>query len=265
MFKPIPAIILFAIFPGFIAAQDINLDKTLDHLRTLSSDSFAGRGMDAEGGKMAQEYVASNFDSLGLQQFDGSWFQEFNVIHPMKRNKKLHGRNVMGYLNAESDQWIIISSHHDHMGIVGDEVFNGADDNASGTAALFALAEYFSKNPLPHNLIFIAFDGEETGLLGSRNFVDNLPISKEKIIANVNMDMIGRNDKSEIYLCGATHYPDLFARFEEADEQVDITVLLGHDGADGKQDWTTASDHGNFHRQGIPFVYIGEEDHEDYH
>ena len=235
-------------------------------MKILTSDEFEGRGMDTEGGDMTKAYIAQQFQSLGLRQFDSSWYQPFNVIHNM-RLKKLKGDNVLGFIpgTVETNRWIVVSSHHDHMGVMDDQIYNGADDNASGTCALFAVAEYFKANPPRHSLVLVAFDGEETGLLGSKHFVDNRPMGDAAVTANINMDMIGRNDKNEIYLCGGRYWPELFESLAGVAQDCPLNIKYGHDGKDKKDNWTSSSDHFNFHKADIPFVYFGVEDHKDYH
>ena len=215
---------------------------------------------------MAREYLIRQLDSLRLAPLDSVRLQPFSVINPMKK-RKLNGQNILAAIpGTEADSsWVIVTAHYDHVGVGDKGVYNGADDNASGTCALLAIGEHFISKPPKHNVLLVWFDGEETGLIGSKSFVDNLPLPKESIIANINCDMVGRNKKDEIYLCGEKHHPELFAALEGIEDESPLIVLRGHDGSDRKDDWTYASDHANFHREGIPFCYIGVEDHPDYH
>ncbi len=237
----------------------------LDNLQELSSDAYEGRGIGTESSVRAQEFVIGKLEAQGVKPFFETWLQDFAVIQGLKPVRR-EGKNIVGMIEGSQhpDSFIVVSSHYDHLGIRMDSIYNGADDNGSGTCGLMAIAEYYKNNPPKHSIIFAAFDGEETGLIGSKAFVDELTAQQVKVVANVNMDMIGRNFDDEIYLCGLSHWPDLFARFTE-ELHSPLTISYGHDGADDKDDWTTSSDHGNFHRAGIPFVYIGEEDHPDYH
>ena len=144
------------------------------------------------------------------------------------------------------------------MGIRVGKIYDGADDNASGTSALFALASYFKKNRPDHSMIFVAFDAEEMGLQGARHFVGNLPVPKESILLNVNMDMLSRSDKGELYASGSFHYPQLRPSLERAQKKSKVKLLLGHDDPKlGRDDWTNQSDHEAFHTAKIPFVYFG--------
>jgi Zn-dependent M28 family amino/carboxypeptidase len=154
------------------------------------------------------------------------------------------------------------------LGVQKGEIFNGADDNASGTAALFAMAKYFAKNKPQNSIIFVAFDGEENGLQGAKKFVANSPVKKESMLVNINMDMISSNDVNELYASGTKHYPNLKPLLESLakSKNTKVKLILGHDQPNPPQDdWTNQSDHYEFHKVKIPFIYFGVEDHKDYH
>ena len=158
-----------------------------------------------------------------------------------------------------------ITAHYDHLGVQAGEIYNGADDNGSGTAALLALAAYFTEHRPRNSMIFLAVDAEEGGLTGARAFVSGPPVSLEHIVANVNMDMISHSD-DELYVAGTYHYPFLKPYIDRIGEAAEVTLVFGHDSPDlGDNDWTHASDHAPFHEAGIPFLYFGVEDHADYH
>src|SRR5690606_27737683 len=113
---------------------------------------------------------------------------------------------------------------------------------------------------------FAALDAEEMGLQGAKALVNDFPFPLNTVILNINLDMISKNQRNELYAAGTAHYPHLRPLLEEASKDAPIKLLFGHDipGTD-MQDWTSASDHAAFHEQGIPFIYFGVEDHEDYH
>jgi Zn-dependent M28 family amino/carboxypeptidase len=171
--------------------------------------------------------------------------------------------------SANPTRYIVLSAHFDHLPPRGDTIFNGADDNASGTGALLALAHYFSRNQPRTSIVFAAFDAEERGLQGARAFVANPPVPLDSIVMNVNLDMVGRNDAGELYVTGTLHYPYLKAYIERVQPTAYVKLLMGHDqvppGGRASDNWTSASDHGAFHSAGIPFLYFGVEDHPDYH
>ena len=131
---------------------------------------------------------------------------------------------------------------------------------------MLAAAEWYSKNPPKNTIVFISFDAEELGLQGARYFVKNMSIPKESIILNLNLDMISRNELNEINICGTAHYPHLKEELGHLSKITSLIVKYGHDRPIfGMGDWTSASDHGAFHREKIPFLYLGVEDHVDYH
>ncbi|RRN77328.1 M20/M25/M40 family metallo-hydrolase, partial [Pseudoxanthomonas sp. SGD-10] len=149
-------------------------------------------------------------------------------------------------------------------GIQNGKIYNGADDNASGVAALFYLAEYFIKNKPNHTLIFAAFDAEEAGFKGSSYFIEDYLKESNNIILNVNMDMIGISPKNEIYISGTYHHP-FFKEYIPKSKR-HAKIRLGHDNINtDMDDWTNQSDHYPFFEQGIPFLYFGVENHKHYH
>jgi Zn-dependent M28 family amino/carboxypeptidase len=145
-------------------------------------------------------------------------------------------------------------------------IYNGADDNASGVAALLTFAQYFSKNRPSHSIMFVALDGEEMGHQGAKALVKDFPFPLDEVVLNINMDMISRNDNNELYASGTYHYPFLKESLLTLNKSKKINLIFGHDiPGTGSDDWTLASDHAQFHLKKIPFIYFGVEDHEDYH
>ncbi len=203
---------------------------------------------------------------IGLDSFDGSLKKGFR--RPFNR-KNVNANNIIGFLKGKTkpDQFIVISAHYDHIGRINDRIYNGASDNASGTACLLAIAEYFKMNPQQYSLVFAAFDMEEEGMKGSQEFVDNLPpgIAISQIHLNLNIDMIVRNDSNELFVCGIKHYPSLKYLIDEVQPLTSTKLLMGHDWGEQREDWTNLSDHWAFHKKQIPFLYFGTEDHIDYH
>lgn len=237
--------------------------ELLRDVQTLSADDMEGRSADRASMQKARDYVEKRLKESGVQPARQAF--EINERGP---TGVLKGINLIGQIKGKkaADKYIIITAHYDHDGIKNGEIYNGADDNASGTAALFAIASYFKRNQPDHSLIFVAFDAEERGLLGARHFVSNLPVKKESVLLNINMDMISRSDKNELYAVGTYHYPQLKPAIEAASKKSKIKLLTGHDDPKlGRDDWTSQSDHAAFHREKIPFIYFGVEDHKDYH
>ena len=257
------AAILFAACASPKPDPVLNTGKLIADLEYISSDETEGRLVGSEGNAKARAYILNRFEEIGLPAFEGSYTHEFNITR--RNGDELTGTNLLGIVEGESDSVIVISAHYDHVGIRDSLIYNGADDNASGTAALIAIADYFVQSSKPkHTLVFAAFDAEEGGLRGARALVSD-SVFLDKVVLNVNMDMIAQNTVNELYAVGTYHYPNLKPILESV-ETGDISLLFGHDTPeDGNQDWTGASDHGPFHAQGVPFVYFGVEDHEHYH
>jgi hypothetical protein len=256
-----------------LLAQDnrparIDSAAMLAHVRVLSHDSLQGRRVGTPGGLKAREYVRGRFAEIGLEQFGGTYVHEFTAAPA--RGGAARGAapaNVVGFVRGRTSptRFIVITAHYDHLGVADTAIFNGADDNASGTGAMLALARYFRQNPPAHSIIFVGMDSEESGLRGARAFVANPPVPIDSIIMNVNLDMVGRNDRDELYVTGTAAYPYLRPYIEREQPKARVKLLIGHDSGPGSDNWTNASDHGAFNAANIPFLYFGVEDHPDYH
>ncbi|WP_353128070.1 M28 family peptidase [Parapedobacter pyrenivorans] len=250
--------LFFCLVGAGVEAQEIDKELLLNDIKTLSSDTFAGRKPGTQGHQRAMNYLTARFRALDLKDFRQGYLDAFEI------EDRLKGYNVIGYIPGQCREAIVVSAHYDHLGERDGKLYLGADDNASGVSALLALAAYFSERTPAYTLIFVAFDAEEMGLRGANAFVNNPPIPLEHILLNINMDMVSRSDRNELYACGTYHYPHL-SPFINTDNPV-VTLKTGHDEpGSGHQDWTTQSDHAAFHRVGIPFIYFGVEDHPDYH
>ena len=121
---------------------------------------------------------------------------------------------------------IVVSAHYDHVGVRNGEIYPGADDNASGTAALLAIAGLCKKAPWQHDVVFAAFDAEEQGLQGARAFVAAPPIPKERIALNINMDMVSRSATREIYIAGTGYHPPLRQVLEAVAKRSEVDRAL---------------------------------------
>lgn len=240
----------------------VNTDQLIEDLRVISSDSTEGRRTGTKGNRIAREYLLQRFEEEGAEPFQGSYTHEFTFNS--RQDEAMTGVNVIGQVSGSSDSVIVITAHYDHIGIRDSLIFNGADDDASGTAALLAYIDYFSEVKPNHTLVFAAFDAEEMGLQGARALVQD-SVFLDKVKMNINLDMIAQNDENEIYAVGTYHYPELKPVLEDIDK-AGVNVLYGHDDPEsGLDDWTYASDHGPFHQEGVPFIYFGVADHEHYH
>ncbi|PKD42576.1 M28 family peptidase [Rhodohalobacter barkolensis] len=245
----------------------VDTEQVLADLEYLASDELEGRKTNTEGNRMAQEYIEERFEDLGLKMFGDSYRHLFDHSSPRSEEEFVDAVNLIAYVEGSTnpDRYIVVTAHYDHLGVREDEIYNGADDNASGTGGLMAAARHFTNVEPENSIIFIALDAEEQGLGGARYFVDNPVVPLDQIVMNVNMDMISNNFENELYAVGTYHYPFLKPMIAESTADAPINVLFGYDSDEWPQDWTMSSDHGPFHAKGIPFVYFGVEDHPHYH
>lgn len=243
---------------------NFNPDSLLYHIKTLSSDAFEGRRTGTLGAKKAKNYIIEHYKRFNVLPLSEDYQQPFSFT---TRRKSYEGVNVLGHIKGSTypEAYIVISAHYDHEGIKNNQIYNGADDDASGVAALFAFAEYFEKHPPEHSVILAAFDAEELGLTGSRHYVNNSIVPLENIKLIINMDMISRNENNQLYVVGTAFNDALKTVITNFKTPKDFTLLMGHDGKDGLENWTNSSDHAPFHKVNIPFLYFGVEDHADYH
>jgi len=176
--------------------------------------------------------------------------------------------NVVGYLPGRDPEMqaevVVVGAHYDHEGIQGGQIYFGADDNASGTTAVIALAEAFGRSPVRprRSVIVVAFSGEERGLLGSRAYVQNPPVPLERTVAMVNMDMVGRNEADAISVIGGGFSPELKALVEEAAPSVGLKPEFE---SGERQGLLGRSDQASFYNRGVPILFFFSGFHDDYH
>lgn len=177
--------------PYTMFEQIIYQKKQSQILSFISNDCARGRSTGSLANQMIGNYIKEHFQEYGLNPYNGYYYQPFLC-------EKFRARNVVGIVPSiiPSDEYVIVSAHYDHIGALNGFVYNGADDNASGVTALLNLAEIFgtmskAKMGPNKNIIFVAFDAKELSMAGSRNFVKELSIPKDKITAVINLDQVG--------------------------------------------------------------------------
>ncbi len=263
-------------------ARHVDRARLMRDVAVLSAPAFEGRRTGAPGGVRARQWVQEQFSDIGLTPAGTAGFaQPFSFTHRSIRGLLMPGRpfetqyadaaNVLGRVDGTNPaaRWIVLSAHYDHLGIREGQTYPGADDNASGVAVLLAAARYFKRHVPTHTLIVASFDAEELGLRGAEAFIASDPRHVERTALNVNLDMVSRNDKNEIFAAGTYQSPWTKPILQDVQRRAAVRILFGHDRpmhkAGSVDDWTTQSDHGAFHDAGVPFVYFGVEDHADYH
>ena len=174
-------------------------------------------------------------------------------------------QNVIGFLKGSDpqlrDEAVVVGAHFDHIGVINDRIYRGADDNASGTSGLLEIAEAFAELSGHHrrSVLFIAFSAEEMGLLGSEFYVKEPFVPLPKTVAMLNLDMIGRNAENEVTVIGSRFSPELNEINVAANEE--IGLHLKYNG----EHFFNRSDQANFARQNIPVLFYNTDSHEDYH
>ena len=254
-----------------ISADSVAIRRDIEY---LASERLAGRMTGTPGNDSAAAYLARRYAELGLQPVSPGYLQKF-VARPAARGGQvvsLPTQNVFAVLPGTDpvlrNQYIVIGAHFDHLGTstqsaldpdVEGAVRLGADDNASGTAAVIELARLLARAPVRRSIIFANFSGEEEGLLGSAYFADHSPVPVDSMVAMLNFDMVGRLRRDELIVYGvgtATEFPALIERANAA-TRLKVTAQGG--------DGFGASDHSSFYVKNIPVLHFFTNQHDDYH
>ena len=241
-----------------IAAEDLQR-----HVNYLASDELQGRHYRSEGARKAAAYIAKRFEEAGLEpafvdaEGVSSFFQplEDPEISP----------NVAALRPGTGEGTYCLTAHYDHLAPRAkgeDRIYNGADDNASGVSALLEIARALDllENPLESSLLLVAFTGEEVNLCGAAYFVKHPPLALESFHGVLNMDMISRGREDLLFVETWGKAPLLEASVRQANRSIGLDLQF-----DRHAGWLVQGDHFLFVRKGVPTVYFGVEDHEDYH
>jgi acetylornithine deacetylase/succinyl-diaminopimelate desuccinylase-like protein len=256
-------------------ADDAALHALRVDVAYLSADLLQGRATGTDGERLAAQYIAQRFQELGLAPgLDGAWMQPFDFTYSANphatpgEGEPRTGRNVVAHLDHGAERTVVVGAHYDHLGYgqlgsraPGDSaIHNGADDNASGVAALLEIARQLQASEArSSNVLFVAFSGEEMGLYGSKHFVDALPVPNERIRYMVNLDMVGRLDTSRTLAVNGTGTSPAW------ESAVDAAATATGLGTASDPSGLGASDHTSFYLDDIPAVHLFTGAHDDYH
>ena len=249
-----------------------------DDVIFLSSDSLEGRETGTQGEVKAGEYIKKRFIKIGLQPLENNnYFQNFTFkpktnphqeisFSNQKNDSTITGKNIIGYIDNQAKKTIIIGAHYDHLGYGKENslhrgeknlIHNGADDNASGVAMMIDLASKLRVANKNNNYLFIAFSGEEIGLLGSNYYTKNAIIKMSNINYMINMDMVGRlNEDTALAIYGLGTSP-IFKQTINANN-TKFKIIQ-------KESGVGPSDHTSFYLNDIPVLHFFTGQHEDYH
>jgi metal-dependent amidase/aminoacylase/carboxypeptidase family protein len=253
------------------------------HITFLANDKLQGRLFGSINEKKSATYISNHFKKYGLKPKGTNGFLQPFVVRKNLANphadatdtsaKPIEGNNVLAYIDNAADNTIVIGAHYDHLGYneyggstyrpEGKEkpqIHNGADDNASGTAALLFIAKHLAQQKNRHyNYLFIAFSGEEEGLLGSNFYTKNPTISLTSVNYMINMDMLGRLDTTKnSFAINGTGTSPMWSSVLEAYRPAELKTIYTESG-------TGASDHTSFYLSGIPVLHYFTGNHHDYH
>ncbi|GHE82495.1 aminopeptidase [Thalassotalea profundi] len=252
--------------------ETIDTQYLLTDFKVLSSDKFQGRKSGTLGSQLAQQYLIEQLQQHQILPFRAHYQHQFSIP-----KESITGTNIVAIKKGYEDtgKIIVVSAHYDHLGKSGHSIFNGADDNASGTAAVLTIAKHIVKNPLKHDVVFLFSDAEELNLLGTKAFLNDIGLLKERIIININLDM----------LAGSTSERQLFFIHRNLDK---LLNPINNDGLtllqrslqprvvsnfrrgkgshiNNRVKWSKASDHAAFNEYAIPYIYFGVGTHKNYH
>ncbi|MBT8243874.1 MAG: M28 family peptidase [Winogradskyella sp.] len=272
VFKKIPTVQTY-----LNTITEVDLEK---HLTEIASDKYAGRMSGEPGHNAICDYIKSQYKALQIKapkNYPGYFQTVPKSFLPEDTNTS---QNVIAYVEGSEfpDEYVVISAHSDHIGIVDGKVYNGADDNGSGTSAILEIAEAFKlaeQNGIRprRSIVFLHVTAEELGLYGSQYYIQNPVFPLENTVANLNTDMIGRIDKRHegndnyVYLIGSDRIStelDFIVR-EANDEFVNLDLDYKYNDINDTNRYYNRSDHYNFALQDIPVIFFFNGEHKDYH
>lgn len=257
---------------------DVDL-KTLVY--KLASDEFEGRKTGEKGQKIAAQYLVDFYKNTGIIGAfkDSSYLQVIPQSYFRGRSNN-NSENIVAFIKGSEkpDEYVVISAHYDHVGIKDEMIFNGADDDASGTSAVLKIAQAFQDavnagNGPKRSIIFLNVTGEEEGLFGSKFYTEFPIFPLKNTVANLNIDMIGRVDKKHmendnfVYLIGSNKISsELHKLSEEVNKKyTNLTLDYTYNDERDPNRFYYRSDHYNFAKNGIPIIFYFNGVHKDYH
>ena len=297
-------LLLLFLLPTILFSQEnVRFSETITttdlekHLNILASDSLEGRETGQKGQKMAADYIMNHFKNIGIPPYKGkTYYQKFRVKNSrhmckcddcdvdflkkvLGKNKHIKGENVLGFIEGTDlkEEIVIITAHYDHLGKHEEKIYNGADDDGSGTVAAMEIAEAFmiakkEGNGPRRSVLVMTVSGEEKGLLGSAFYADNPIYPLENTVANLNIDMIGRIDDwhengDYVYLIGADMLSQELHDISEQinKEYIGLDLDYRFNAEDDPNRYYYRSDHYNFAKNNIPVIFYFNGVHEDYH
>jgi hypothetical protein len=270
--------------PSFLLVSPVLAQRTVvlppphvaEDVAHLAADGLGGRLVGTPGADSAAEYIARRFAQIGLQKPQAGWFQDFTVARESQQAQKAGvsgatGRNVVGLLPGSDrkrrDEVIVVGAHYDHLGggafgaLDPDSAgrpHNGADDNASGVATMLEVAQRLKQSRPGRTIVFVAFTGEELGLLGSAYYVRNPVAPIARTTAMINFDMVGRLKNDRLIVYGTETAKEFPALLDSINKVIPFDLKARGDGYG-------PSDQSSFYAVKLPVLHFFTDLHEDYH
>ncbi len=260
-------------------ANSITAKELKEHLYAFASEEFEGRAVGEIGQKKAASFLKGFYQKENIEPANKqSYFQ--TIPSSYFPNDIKASENVLAYIKGteKPEEFLIISGHFDHLGIENNEIHFGADDNGSGTSAILEIAQAFKlakENGYSpkRSVLFLHLTAEEIGLQGSRYFIQNPPINLNNVIANLNIDMIGRVDERHIdnpdyiYIIGADRISKelhfISEKMNKSFTKLELDYRYNEENDSNR--YYYRSDHYNFAKQNIPVIFYFNGTHIDYH
>jgi len=231
---------------------------------------------------IAKLILKNDFDSISVKSFGTKEYDLSLKFNSKKETITLQASNILGVIEGtdKKDEWVVISAHYDHVGIIGGKIHPGADDDGSGTVGLLELADAFTKAKAAgkgprRNILFLAVSGEEKGLWGSEYYSNHPVYPLEKTSLDINIDMIGRKDdklnsvdsNNHVYLIGDDKLSSELTNYVDSINNLYIKLITDRKYNDPKDPNRLyfRSDHYNFARKGVPIIFFFDGIHKDYH
>lgn len=263
--------------------ESIKANSLKDHLYIFASDEFEGRDTGEEGQKKAANYIRDFYIKNNIESPESPFVENYFQHIPAKTYPRINKdtENVLGFIQGSEkpEEIIVISAHYDHVGVKNGEVYNGADDDGSGSVAILEIANAFKKAEKAgfqpkRSILFLHVTAEEIGLLGSKFYTDMQPVFPlENTVANLNTDMIGRIDDAHlgnenyVYLIGSDKLSkELHTISEEINQKyVGLELDYTYNDENDPNRFYYRSDHYNFAKNNIPIIFYFNGVHADYH
>ena len=263
-------------------ANTITAEDLSTHLYQFADDKMQGRMTGTDGQKMAAEYLRNFYMDQGIPApvEENNYYQNIPASYFSRMKEPVASENVVAFIKGSEkpEEVIVLSAHYDHVGMHDGEIFNGADDDGSGTVAMLEMAEAFQKavkngHGPKRSLLFLHVTGEEIGLYGSKYYTENPLFPLANTVANLNTDMIGRIDPDKkdapnyIYLIGSDKLSQELHDLSEnvAETYSDLELDYKFNDENDPNRFYYRSDHYNFAKNNIPIIFYFNGVHEDYH